>query len=79
MQSAIMQRRVIVESGCIRAEVTEEFADPDNVFNNRYYCSSAAHKQHLVRLPLTVTCYISLVSCSVIETDRYPLDFNKLG
>lgn len=79
MQSSVMWRKVIVESGCILAEVTEEFADPDNVFSNRYYSSFAAHKQHLVWLALTVTCYISLVSSSVIETDRYPLDFNKPG
>lgn len=62
-----------------RREVTEEFADPDNRFNSRYYSCFAAHKQHLVRLPLAVTCYISLVSFSVIETDRHPLDFNKRG
>lgn len=39
----------------------------------------ASHKQHLVGLPLTVTCCISLVSSSLIETDRQPLDFNKPG
>lgn len=59
------------------------FANTDkkenNIFSSHYYSSSAPHEQQLVCLPLTVTHYIRLVSSSVIETDRQPLDFNKPG